>query len=279
MKAWLPRLVRGRGRQGAADVRHSPYVGALLDEVHRFIVAEYGERALPREQFLALFWRLQQSGQIRPVNRFIGDLWNLFAPDFRDRLDEYYKSQELQLTMTFLAYAAQPQLLHENYVVPYQMMCERLPRTSVLEVGGGIPHGFLSQSFVSGTPWCESLTVVELDALYTRFVRWYCESRGVAFRHVPAHAGRTPDIPVDRTYGFVFAKDVLEHLDDPAKALRQIVAVAAPEAILALDLEDKGAVEYQHISPGLAALRVDVERAGFRVFASTGNMTMFERRS
>ncbi len=273
-RSWLPRM-----RRPASAAGSSAYLDSLLDEVHQFLVSEYRERMLPRDQFLALFRRLEQSGMIRPVNRFIGDLWNLFAPDFRERLDEYYKFQELQLTMTFLAYAAQPQLLHDHYVVPYQMMRERLPRAAVLEVGAGIPHGFLSQAYTSGTAWCEALTVVELDALYSRFVRWHCEARGVAFRHVLAHAGRAPAIPADRTYGFVFAKDVFEHLDDPARAIREIVAVAAPTAILALDLDEKGAVEYQHISPGLAALRGEVERAGFLAFASSGNMTMFERAS
>jgi hypothetical protein len=272
-------FLRRRGRSVVARLegRAPRYVHELLDEFHHYISAEYGPAALPRDQFLALFWRLQQSGQIRPVNRYIGDLWNLLAPDFRERLDEYYKSQEMQLTMTFLVYATQAQLLHENYIVPYQMMRERLPRAAVLEVGAGIPHGFLSQAFGSGTAWCDALTIVEVDALYARFVRWYCETHGVAFQHALAHAGRAPAVPTDRRYGFVFAKDVFEHLDDPVQTIRDIVGVAAPAAILALDLEDKGAMEYQHISPALAGLVEHVERAGFRAFASTGNITMFER--
>jgi SAM-dependent methyltransferase len=274
-------FLRRRRSSGVARLEgQAPqYVHDLLDEFHRYVLTAYGAAALPRDQFLALFWRLQQTGQIRPVNRYIGDLWNLFAPDFRERLDEYYKSQEMQLTMTFMAYATQAQLLRENYVAPYEMMRERLPRTAVLEVGAGVPHGFLSQAFGSGTAWCDALTIVEIDAVYARFVRWYCEAHGVAFQHALAHAGRAPDIPADRRYGFVFAKDVFEHLDDPVKAIRAIVGVAAPAAILALDLEDKGAIEYQHISPALAGLREHVERAGFRAFASTGNMTMFERTS
>jgi hypothetical protein len=277
MKAWMSSWL-GRSRIASRAARaDSAYADALLDEFHRFLVAEHREHALPREQFLALFWRLQQSGQIRPVNRYIGDLWNLFAPDFRGRLDEYYKAQEMQLTMTFLVYATQARLLQENYVVPYRMMRERLPRAAVLEVGAGIPHGFLSQAFESGTAWCDALTIVEIDAVYARFVRWYCEAHGVAFQHALAHAGRAPAVPADRRYGFVFAKDVFEHLDDPARTIRDIVGVAAPAAVLALDLEDKGAIEYQHISPALAGLREYVERAGFRAFASTGNMTMFER--
>jgi len=274
-------FLRRRGISAATPIEGRPpkYIQQLLDEFHRFIVAAHGDRALPRDQFLALFWRLQQSGQIRPVNRYIGDLWNLFAPDFRERLDEYYRSQEMQLTMTFLAYAAQPQLLHENYVVPYRTMRDRFPRSAVLEVGAGIPHGFFSQTFASGTAWCEALTIVEIDAVYARFVRWYCQVHDVAFHHSLARAGRAPAIPSDRRYGFIFAKDVFEHLDDPVTTIGDILGVAAPSAMLALDLENKGAVEYQHISPALSGLRDHVERAGFRAFASTGNMTLFERTS
>src|SRR5206468_2870751 len=134
-------------------------------------------------------------------------------------------------------------------------------------------------AFASGTAWCEAFTIVELDSVYSRFVRWYCGAHRVPFQHVPARAGQAPAIPADGRYTFVFAKDVFEHIDDPARAIREIVAGVAPSAILALDLEDKGPVEYQHISPALAALREHVEHAGFRQFAASGNMTMFERAS
>lgn len=268
------RLVRG----GAAPPpRPGPYVRALLAEFHRFIVSQYGRHALPRERFEEIFWRHQASGIVRPANRFIGDLWYLFAPDFTERLGEYYKAQELQLTMTFLGYAAAETLLHDNYVVPYRMMRERLPRAAVLEVGAGLPHGFLATVFDEGAAWCDELAIVEVDAIYARFVRWFCETRGIAFRHEVAEAARAPRLPAGRQYDFVFAKDVFEHLDDPRRTVDDIVSRAAPRAMLALDLEDKGAVEYQHISPELSRLKPAVDGAGFRLLAQTGNMSVYER--
>jgi methyltransferase family protein len=280
MRTWLSGLLQRRRRLAAAspDYQPSAYVHRLLDEFHRFVSTEYGSAALSRDDFLALFWRLNGSGLIRPTNRFVGDLWNLFMPDFRDRLDEYYKSQELQLTMTLLAYATQARLLSDNYLVPYGVFRERIPRrAAVLEVGAGIPHGFLSQVFDNGPEWCDGLTIVELDTIYSRFTRWCCDARAVRCRHVLAHAGQAPSIPTDVQYDFVFAKDVFEHIDDPVKTIREIVGVAKASALLALDLEDKGPVEYQHISPALAHLREEVQRAGFRASGASGNMTLFER--
>jgi SAM-dependent methyltransferase len=283
-RIWSPsRWVRGVQRLarggGAPPTQGGPYVRALLAEFHRFIERQYGARALPRDKFEEIFWRHQASGIVRPANRFIGDLWYLFAPDFTERLGEYYQAQELQLTMTFLGYAAAESLLQDNYLAPYRMMRERLPRAAVLEVGAGLPHGFLATVLDHGGDWCDELAIVEVDALYARFVRWFCESRGIRFRHEVAEAARAPRLPAERHYDFVFAKDVFEHLDDPRRTVAEIVARAAPTAILALDLEDKGPVEYQHISPELSALKPAVTSAGFRLLALTGNISVYERTS
>ena len=281
-RPWAPARWLGRFRRLAAGGKaplppSGAYVHLLLAEFHKFIVGEYGRHALPRERFEEMFWRHQASGIIRPANRFIGDLWYLFAPDFTERLGEYYKAQELQLTMTFLGYAAAETLLHDNYVVPYRMMRQRLPRAAVLEVGAGLPHGFLATVLDEGAGWCEELVIVDVDAVYARFVKWFCTTRGIAFRHEVADAARAPSLPAGRPFDFVFAKDVFEHLDDPLDTINQIVSRAAPRAVLALDLEDKGAVEYQHISPELSRLKPAVTDARFRLLTLSGNMSVYER--
>lgn len=271
------RLGAAGGAQPAARQTAPPYAHQLLDEFHRYVAATFGARALSRDAFVEMFWRHYESGITRPANRFVGDLWYMFAPDFPDRFDEYYRSQQLQLTMTFLGYAASERILTENYLVPYSMMWERMPRARVLEVGAGLPHGFLSRVFDEGGGWCEELTIVELDAVYARFVAWFCGEHDIRFRHVPARAGVAPNIPREAPYGFVFAKDVFEHLDDPRKTIDEILLAAAPRSLVALDLEDKGAVEYQHISPELSALKSRVIDGGFHQLKTTGNVTVFER--
>jgi SAM-dependent methyltransferase len=253
------------------------YANRLLDEFHRFVVSEYGSAALPREQFLELFWRHQRSGISRPANRYVGDLWYLFRPDFLQRLPEYYKTQELLLTMRFLGYAASTQFLQENYVEPYRLLLQRRSRSSVLEIGAGVPHGFVYHILTEGASWCRELVVVDVDAIYTSFVKWFCVEHQVPHRVVNVEAGRAPVLPESGAFDFVYAKDVFEHLDDPAAVVDAIVRVAAPGALLALDLEDKGDVIYQHISPSLTHLKPVVTQSGFTAIGQSGTMTMFER--
>jgi SAM-dependent methyltransferase len=269
------RAAGGRRPEIAARRNAPDYAHALLDEFHFFLQHQYGEHALPHERFVELFWQHQQSGIIRPANRYIGDLWYLFAPDFAERLGEYYKAQELQLTMTFLGYAASERLLRDNYLRPYEIARDRLSSAAILELGPGLPHGFLA--LVAAKSWCTSLTIVEIDAIYTRFVEWACARRAVPFEHRPAEAGRTPTIAATRTFDFIFAKDVFEHLDAPERVLRELLAVAAPRSVLALDLEDTGAVQYQHISPDLAPLKSIVSAAGYALVEATGNVSVFAR--
>ena len=61
----------------------------------------------------------------------------------------------------------------------------------------------------------------------------------------------------------MFAKDVFEHLTEPAAALDEVLAHASDRAVLALDLDDKGAVVYQHVSPQLAPSGIVSRRPAF----------------
>lgn len=232
---------------------------------------------MPFDAFSELFWRHHGSGIIRPANKYVGDLWDLFAPDYRRRLPEYYRQQELQLTMSFLAYSADPDHLERNYFEPYRIMRRRFPRAAVLEIGPGIPHGFLANLRTDGPAWCDWLTVVEVDSLYVRFIRWICGRNGVRFAHIPADAAKAPTIPSPTRFQFIYAKDVFEHLDDPAITINEILRVAAPEAILALDLYDRSKVEYQHITVALSHHAGTILAAGFQKTGDSGNMTMFTR--
>jgi hypothetical protein len=232
---------------------------------------------MPYDAFSELFWRHQRSGIIRPANRYIGDLWDLFSPDYRGRLPEYYHQQELQLTMTFLAYASQPEELERHYLEPYRLMRQRFPRAAILEVGPGIPHGFLANLRTDGGAWCESLTIVEVDSLYARFTEWICRRHNVPFDHLRANAAKAPTISSPGPFQFVYAKDVFEHLDDPAITINEILRVAAPQSTLALDLYDRGKIEYQHITMALSHHAQTIVAAGFRWAGESGNMTIFTR--
>jgi hypothetical protein len=272
--------LRGAARELLGPRPHpspSPYAQWLLRGFHEYLTEQFGDATLPFDTFAEVFWRHQRSGIIRAANRYVGDLWDLFAPDYRRRLPEYYAQQELQLTMTFLAYAGQPELLDAHFLQPYREMRRRFPKPSILEIGPGIPHGFLANVHRDGGGWCRALTIVELDAQYARFTGWVCARHGIPFERIPAIAAQAPAISTSTRFDFVFAKDVFEHLDAPDRALAEIVRVAATPSLLALDLTDHGSVEYQHISPRLSAHAAVVEAAGFVRSGQAGHLTIFTR--
>jgi SAM-dependent methyltransferase len=253
------------------------YHAWLVDELYAFVAANHPREVLPRERFRALIARYQDPNWLRATNRYLGDLWYLFAPDYATRLPEYYQSQELPLLMTLLSYAANPPLLESNYVEPYRLARQRLGRLSVLEFGAGLPHGLLWHVHRDGTSWCSRVTAVDIDATPARFLAFWCERHRLAHTSIASEAGATVNLSTIAKADFVFAKDVFEHLSDPAGALEQVLTATAPRAVLALDLDDKGDVEYQHVSPRLQQLVPAVEHAGFALLGRTGNLSIFAR--
>jgi hypothetical protein len=253
------------------------YHAWLIDELYGVVAATYPRDVLPPERFRALAAKYQDPDWLRATNRYLGDLWYLFAPDYPTRLGEYYQSQELPLLMTLLSYAANAPLLEANYDEPYRIARQRLGRMSVLEFGAGLPHGLLCHVHRDGTAWCSHVTSVDIAGTPARFVDFWCDRHGLAHKSITVGAGATPDLPGIENVDFVFAKDIFEHLLEPSAALQRLLAVASPRAVLALDLDDKGEVEYQHVSPRLQQFIPAVEHAGFARLARTGNLSIFAR--
>jgi hypothetical protein len=121
------------------------------------------------------------------------------------------------------------------------------------------------------------VTSVDIDGVPASFFETFCRRHAVPHRWIRATAGRTPQLADSGPFDFVFAKDVFEHLTEPAAALDEVLAHASDRAVLALDLDDKGPVAYQHVSPVLAPLRNRVAKAGFLPVERTGNLSIFAR--
>jgi hypothetical protein len=272
------RRLRGSpGSPAAARASTNAYSEWLLEELHAYIAATYPDTALPKARFAEILRRYQHPDWTRPVNRYIGDLWYAFAPDFATRLGDYYRYTDLQLTLTLFAYSTNTPVLEANYLRPYRIAKERLNRFSILEVGAGLPHGFLHGVFSGDAASFASLTTVDIDGVPARFVEFFCRRHRLTHRWITAVAGEAA--PVDGgPFDFVFAKDVFEHLTNPRPALDGLLRSASDHAVLALDLEDKGDVVYQHVSPVLEPLRERVIAAGFTPIDHAGNLSIYERR-
>jgi SAM-dependent methyltransferase len=279
LAAALQRRVRRRpGAAPAGATAASGYHQWLLGEFHAYIAATYPDTALPRERFVQLIGEYQDRDWIKRTNRYIGDLWYLFAPDFAQRLPDYYRYTDLQLTLTLLSYATSESLLNTNYLRPYRLARQRLGQFSVLELGAGIPHGLLHTVYKEGPTFCTALTSVDIDGVPARFLEFFCRRHHINHRWIMAIAGQATPLGAIGRFDFIFAKDVFEHLHDPEPAVDDVLRCASNRALLALDLDDKGAVVYQHVSPALGPLRDAVRSAGFELVEQTGNMSIYESR-
>jgi hypothetical protein len=255
----------------------SAYSEWLLDELYAYIAATYPETALPKPRFIQIVRQYQDPEWTRQANRYIGDLWYAFAPDFAARLGDYYRYTDLQLTLTLFAYSTNAALLEANFLRPYRVASERLGRFSILELGAGLPHGILHGVFSGNAASYSSITTVDIDGVPARFFEFFCRRHRIDHRWITAAAGEAARLS-GGPFDFVFAKDVFEHLTNPLPALDEVLRCASSRAMLALDLEDKGAVVYQHVSPMLAPLRDGVSAAGFTLIEQTGNLLLYERR-
>lgn len=273
----VSRRLRGESPALAPVGPDSDYGEWLLDQVYEFVSSSCPAYVLPRERFRALMQEYQDPAHLRRFNRYLGDLWYLFEPDFQTRLHEYYRSQDLPLMMTLVAYARNASMLRDHYLRPYELALGRFGALSILEYGAGVPHGFLNAVHARGTDFCRELTSVDIDGTPARFLETFCRSRKIPHRRIQAIAGESVSFSGSELFDFIFAKDVFEHLLDPEFAVEQILARAGPQTILALDLDDKGTVTYQHVSPALEPLKYRVQKAGFSMMERTGNLSVFSK--
>lgn len=269
-------LARLRYEIGRRRPRSYPYRRELLRLFHDFIAASHGT-ALEPADFVALAERhLGLEGSTKAGARYLNDLWTLFEPDYEDRLADFYRATEHVRTMRLIDYASDPTLIETNYTAPYRWAYERLGILNVLEIGTGIPHGLIT--ILDERPGSvATFATNDLDAIYTRFTLWFCEQRDVPVEWIPADAARSTALPRER-FNFVFAKDVLEHLHDPERMVSDIIDAATSDAVLALDLEDKGPRGGEHVSPNLTQLVGQLGEAGWICEARSGVVSMFRQR-
>jgi SAM-dependent methyltransferase len=254
----------------------NPFYLYLRGKYYEFVKVRFP--TIDQGQFFATVERNIDPKISGGANKYVADLWDLFEPTYKADFGAFYKWHEKLLFFRFLTYARNEQRILDHYANAYRFAIDRLGKLAILEVGGGVPHGLLYHAHRSGPGFCEKLTYVDIDVLHADFVAWYCAQLPLALRQVRALAARAPEVP-DGRYNFVFAKDVFEHLDQPERLLDGLVAHLAPGGLLAVDLEDKGPVMHQHISPNLPPLKDRLRAAGFEQLAQFGVVTIWGARA
>jgi len=257
-----------------SDTIDNPYYLYLRAQYFEFMKSRYP--ALDQAAFFATVHRNIDPKISGGANKYVADLWDLFEPDYKADFGPFYKWHEKLLFFRFLSYAGNERRIQDSYAAAYQLAIERLGKLTVLEVGGGVPHGLIYSIHKRNSAFCTRLTYVDLDVLHADFVAWYCARQAIPLHQVRAIAARAPEVP-DGSYNFMFAKDVFEHLDKPELLLDGLMSHLAPGGLLAVDLEDKGLVVHQHISPNLPPLKDKLRANGFTQLAAFGVVTIWSR--
>ena len=204
--------------------------------------------------------------------------YSAFDPDFRIDLNGYYKLHEKQIFLRFLKYSLNTKLIKNKYSEIYNYCIQLIDEPlKILEIGGGVPHGLIYNNWKAEKNICDKLTYVEADMLHAEFVKWYCKTNSINLEMKLFPASKTPTIN-GLDFNFVFAKDIFEHLDNPKKLVEELVYnTKNKKTLLCLDLEHKGEITIQHISPNLTTLKKILTENGFEVIKKYGDINIWRK--
>ena len=181
---------------------------------------------------------------------------NLFNPNYNDNLQDHYKNIEKNIFFKFILNSLNTKLIRNKYSEIYDFSINEINEPlNILEIGGGLPHGFIYNIWRKEKLFFKNFNYIDADLLHTEFVKWYCHKLKIPSEIEIFPASITPTIK-NNNYNFVFAKDVFEHLDDPEKLIDNLIEnTKNNKTLLCLDLEHKGEKTTQHLNPNLPLLK------------------------
>ena len=254
------------------DYKKSGYFNYLKEYYFKFLLSKFPK--LQKTKFEENITHLLNFEE----NDLFGWYFDTFEPNYVDDLDRYYKLIEKQIFLRFLKYSINTRLIKNKYSDVYDFAIDKIKDPlEIIEIGGGIPHGLISNVWKGKKNFCKKLNYIEANMLHTEFVEWYCKNNLIKFDKKIFLASKTPSIK-NINFNFVFAKDIFEHLEDPARLIDElIISTKNPKTLLCLDLEHKGAVTIQHISPNLPILKAKLIENNFRVIKKFQEIHVWEK--
>ena len=242
------------------DYKKSGYFNYLKNLYYQFLLSKFPK--LQRAQFEENLTYLLNFEEDDLSARY----FQTFEPDYTDDLNKYYKLNEKQIFLRFLKYSINTKLIKNKYSDVYDFAINRIKEPlEIIEIGGGIPHGLIFNIKKRGKSFCKKLNYIEADMLHAEFIDWYCKNNLIQFDKKIFLASKTPTIN-NINFNFVFAKDIFEHLDNPAQLIDELIAnTNDTKTLLCLDLEHKGAITTQHINPNLPILKQKLIDNNFKV--------------
>tara|TARA_B100000579_G_scaffold261115_1_gene215185 strand:- start:308 stop:1147 length:840 start_codon:yes stop_codon:yes gene_type:complete len=254
------------------DYKKTGYFNYIKEQYFEFLLSKFPN--LNKEKFDKTLTKLINLED----NNYNSYLYDIFEPEYTNDLDKYYKMHEKQIFLAFLKYALNIKLIKNKYVKIYDFAIQKIMEPlEILEIGGGVPHGLIFNTWKKGKNFCKHLTYIEANMLHSEFVNWYCNKNSIPIYKKYFPASTTPSID-SSNYNFVFAKDIFEHLENPGKLIDNLILFTKnPKTLLCLDLEHKGAKTIQHINPNLPPLKQKLLDNNFKVIKKFDEIHIWEK--
>lgn len=196
-------------------------------------------------------------------NSIIQDILIAFMKNYEENLYQYYKNQEYLIFYRFLTYPFNSDM--SSYFLPYERALSRTQNTDILDYGSGIPYGLI-YSMLKNKNSIRSITLVDLDLIHLDFVQFLIKRIAPNIELRIYRLTDTNSFPkLEGKFDFFFGKDIFEHLSDPLKNLKELIKYSKDDAICYFDFQDHGEKIYQHISPDINFLTLEMESMGFQV--------------
>lgn len=203
----------------------------------------------------------------------------LFNPNFNNDLKFHYKYIENKIFFKFILYSLNTKLIQNKYSNVYDFAISHLNEPlKILEIGGGLPHGFIYNFWKKEKSYFKKLIYIDADLIHAEFVQWYCNKFNIPHEIKLFEPAKTPKLePME--FNFVFAKDIFEHLDKPELLIDYIISnTKNSKTLLCLDLEHKGPKGGQHISPDLPVLKEKLIKKNFQVIKKFSEVHIWSKK-
>lgn len=246
-----------------SDLKSDGYFAYIKNQVIEYISFNYPHS--DKNKIEKIFnTMISEQGDYKDIT---SQLNNFFNPDFDNDIDFHYKYNENRIFFKFILYSINTKLIKNKYSNIYDFAFNELKEPlNILEIGGGLPHGFIYNFWKKNKIFFKEFNYIDADLLHAKFIRWYCDKNDINHDISLFLPSETPFIK-NKNYNFVFAKDIFEHLKYPALLIDNLLKISNEKKniLLCLDLEHKGSKTVQHLNPNLPILKEKLIKNNFKV--------------
>ena len=256
------------------DLKPTGYYSYIKNVVFEFLKSKY-----PDYEKQVFDKKLDEViNQINDYKDITATLNILFNPNFHQDLKFHYKYIENKIFFRFISYSLNKKLIKNKYSDVYDFVISQLREPlNILEIGGGLPHGFIYNIWKRGNTFFDKFTYIDAQLIHSEFVKWYCKKYNFNHEIKLFEASKTPKLDAIN-FNFVFAKDIFEHLDEPELLIDYLISnTKNNKTYLCLDLEHKGPKGGQHINPNLPIFKEKLIKNNFKVIKKFSEIHVWKK--